>query len=165
MVVLDKTVFDLAERLGEQLVTRGCFLAAAESCTGGELAACITDVPGSSAWFDVGFVVYSNAAKQRTLGVPEAVIAQHGAVSQAVVEALVRGIFVNSEADVAVSISGVAGPSGGSLDKPVGTVWLAFGLRHEPVETLLCHFSGDRASVRQQAVRVSLMRLMRLISD
>ena len=138
-------------------------LATAESCTGGMIAATCTDRAGSSVWFERGFVTYSNAAKTGMLGVDAALIAQHGAVSEAVVRAMVQGALTHSLAQVAVAVTGVAGPGGGSADKPVGTVWFGFALPNH-VSTEMRHFGGDRAAVRQATVRHALTRLTELIN-
>ncbi|MEQ6918507.1 CinA family protein [Halomonas aquatica] len=153
-------LFALAERLGRACRERGITVTAAESCTGGGVASAITAVAGSSEWFETGYVTYSNGAKNRLLGVPEALLVEHGAVSREVVEAMVAGACRDSGAGLGVAISGVAGPGGGSDDKPVGTVWLAWG-DAEGAETE-CHlYPGDRASVREQAVREALIGLVR----
>ena len=136
----------------------------AESCTGGGLAAAITEVPGSSGWFDYGFVTYSNTAKIDLLGVPSEIFPTEGAVSAACVAAMTSGAMARAGAHLAVAISGIAGPGGGSPEKPVGTVWLAWRWRAEvsiaPTDaslTVEClHFSGDRAAVRAQAVMAAL---------
>ena len=142
----------LAEQLGEALLAQGRVLATAESCTGGWMAKLVTDIAGSSQWFDRGFVTYSNAAKQDMLGVSGAMLESEGAVSEPTVAAMAGGALDNSLADVALAISGIAGPGGERPGKPVGTVCFAWQQRgHGPrVETR--HFSGDRNNVRQQAV-------------
>jgi len=156
-VDLDLTA--LAERLGDRCRERGVTVTAAESCTGGGVACAITAVAGSSAWFETGYVTYADGAKTRLLGVPEALLAEHGAVSRAVVEAMVVGACRDSGAELGVAISGVAGPGGGTPDKPVGTVWLAWGDADGAGAT--CHrFEGDRAAVREQAVREALVGLV-----
>ena len=136
-------------------------LATAESCTGGLIAAACTDVAGSSAWFERGFVTYSNAAKSEMLGVDPGLIDRHGAVSEAVVRAMAQGALAHSRAQLAVAVTGVAGPTGGSADKPVGTVWFGWatpaGLHSE-----VRHFAGDRAAVRAATVRHALEGLLRL---
>jgi nicotinamide-nucleotide amidase len=137
-------------------------LAIAESCTGGLIAACCTDVAGSSDWFDRGFVTYSNAAKTEMLGVDATLIAEHGAVSEPVARAMVQGALQHSAAQVAVSVTGVAGPGGGSPAKPVGTVWMGWATPHGVV-TELHHFAGDRAQVRAATVQHSLQRLVDLL--
>lgn len=137
-------------------------LATAESCTGGLIAAACTDLAGSSAWFERGFVTYSNAAKTELLGVPADLIGTHGAVSDAVVRAMALGAVAHSHAQVAVAVTGVAGPGGGSDDKPVGTVWLAWNVcGHVTAEC--CHFAGDRAAVRQATVLRILKQLTELL--
>lgn len=153
--VTERDLRALSNRLGELLQATGGRLAAAESCTGGWLAKVVTDVAGSSAWFDRGFVTYSNAAKQAMLGVPEALLAEHGAVSGPVVRAMALGALRHSEAEHAVAISGVAGPGGGSADKPVGTVWFGWaGPAGATCERRL--FAGDREQVRREAVAAAL---------
>lgn len=153
----------LAERLGRQCLEMAVSVTAAESCTGGGVAAAITDIAGSSDWFETGYVTYSNAAKTRLLGVSEALLAQHGAVSQAVVEAMVEGACADSGAQAGVAISGVAGPGGGSAEKPVGTVWLAWRAGGR-VDARCCLFEGDRIAVRQQAVITALEGLLERLS-
>jgi len=151
---------ELAGRLGGLLLTRGERLAVAESCTGGWVAQSLTAVAGSSAWFDRGFVSYSNAAKCDMLGVPETTLARHGAVSEAVARAMAQGALNNSLADWALSITGIAGPSGGSPEKPVGTVCFAWAGRESGCVAMSCHFTGDRAAVREQSVRHALTGLL-----
>jgi len=150
----------LAEDLGCQLVERGEWLAAAESCTGGWLAQSVTAIAGSSTWFDRGFVTYSNAAKVDMLSVPESVLARHGAVSEAVARAMAQGTLAHSRADWSVAITGIAGPGGGSPEKPVGTVCFAWARKDGGCEAQTCRFSGDRKSVREQSVRHALMGLI-----
>ncbi|MDX1465934.1 MAG: CinA family protein [Halomonas sp.] len=153
----------LAERLGERCRARGITVTTAESCTGGGVASAITEVAGSSEWFETGYVTYANGAKTRLLGVPEALLAEHGAVSREVVEAMVIGACRDSGAALGVAISGVAGPGGGSADKPVGTVWLAWG-GAERAEAECHRFPGDRAAVRERAVREALVGLVRRLA-
>ena len=137
-------------------------MATAESCTGGLIAAACTDLSGSSNWFERGFVTYSNAAKTELLGVPAALIAAHGAVSEPVVRAMAGGAVARSRAQVAVAVTGVAGPTGGSADKPVGTVWFGFALPGQLV-TETRRFEGDRAAVRVATVAHALQRLEELV--
>jgi nicotinamide-nucleotide amidase len=151
--------------LANLLVKNDCFLVTAESCTGGMIAAACTDLAGSSAWFERGFVTYSNAAKTQALGVSASLIATEGAVSEAVVCAMAQGALSHSKAQVAVAVTGVAGPSGGSALKPVGTVWFGFavpGLDHV-VSDVQC-FNGDRAAVRLATVHHAVNRLIELLS-
>ncbi|MFG6138453.1 CinA family protein [Halomonas sp. B23F22_10] len=154
----------LAERLGALCRERGASVATAESCTGGGVANAITEIAGSSDYFETGYVTYSNAAKTRLLGVPEPLLERCGAVSHEVVEAMVAGACTESGADLAVAISGVAGPGGGSADKPVGTVWLAWGAPGR-VRTERRHFAGERDAVRDQAVNVALQGLIAELED
>ncbi|MCY1371286.1 Nicotinamide-nucleotide amidohydrolase PncC [compost metagenome] len=149
----------LVEQLATELKARGQFLATAESCTGGLIAGACTDLSGSSDWFERGFVTYSNAAKTSMLGVPAALIAQHGAVSEPVARAMAAGALAQSAAQLAVAVTGVAGPTGGSADKPVGTVWFGWATP-EGVTTEHQRFDGDRAAVRQAAVRHALAGLL-----
>lgn len=149
----------LAAELGAALLARGEWLALAESCTGGWLAQAVTAIAGSSAWFDRGFVTYSNAAKTDMLGVSEATLERHGAVSEATARAMAQGALAHSRADWAVAITGVAGPSGGSPDKPVGTVCFAWAAKDGGCEAQIRHFTGDRAAVREQSVRYALQGL------
>ncbi len=148
--------------VADSLNKLGWKLATAESCTGGLIAARCTDLAGSSDWFDRGFVTYSNAAKTEMLGVDAALIAQHGAVSEPVVRAMVQGALQQSQAQVAIAVTGVAGPSGGSAAKPVGTVWLGWATPAGVVSELQ-HFAGDRAQVRAATVAHALQRLTALL--
>lgn len=157
---VEESIDDLAARLGAVLVARDWKAATAESCTGGGIAEAITRIPGSSAWFDQGFVTYSNAAKHTQLGVPEETLDQHGAVSAATVEAMATGAITHSRADVAVAVSGVAGPHGGTPTRPVGTVWLAWARRGAPPEAQAVHLPGERAQVREASVRRALEGLI-----
>lgn len=157
------TVADLAARLASQLLARGHMLASAESCTGGMIAAACTDLAGSSAWFERGFVTYSNEAKTDLLAVPAALIAEHGAVSEPVAKAMAAGALQHSRAQVAVAVTGVAGPGGGSADKPVGTVWLAWATP-QGVEAECQHFSGDRGQVREATVQHALAGLLQRLA-
>lgn len=134
-------------------------LATAESCTGGMIAAACTDLAGSSQWFERGFVTYSNAAKTDMLGVPPAMIEQEGAVSEAVARAMADGVLIHSPAQVSLAVTGVAGPTGGSDAKPVGTVWFAWCVNGE-THSEMQHFAGDRATVRAATVRYALQRLL-----
>lgn len=150
----------LAETLGGELLARGEWLAAAESCTGGWLAQSVTSIAGSSAWFERGFVTYSNAAKVDMLGVPETTLERHGAVSEATARAMAQGALQHSRADWTVAITGIAGPGGGSPDKPVGTVCFAWAQKEAGCEAQTCCFDGDRAAVREQAVNFALQGLL-----
>ncbi len=154
---------DLAEQLGECLMSKGMKLASAESCTGGWLAKIITDIPGSSAWFVGSVVSYSNEAKQSLLGVSADTLSEFGAVSGDTVLEMSDGLFAHTDADVAVSISGIAGPDGGSDDKPVGLVWLSWGKRDKSVFANSFNFDGDREDVRRQSIKQALDNLLDLL--
>ena len=145
------------------LTGRGWLLASAESCTGGLVAAACTDVAGSSLWFERGFVCYSNAAKTELLGVPAALIEQHGAVSGAVVRAMAEGALARSRAQASLAVTGIAGPAGGSADKPVGTVWFGWCVAGQ-TEAQRCRFDGDRGAVRAQATLHALRELARRLA-
>jgi nicotinamide-nucleotide amidase len=153
----------LCEQLAQALQARGWMLATAESCTGGMIAAACTDLSGSSNWFERGFVTYSNAAKTELLGVDPALIAQHGAVSELVARAMAFGAVRHSQAQVSVSITGVAGPSGGTPQKPVGTVWFGFQVDGQ-LTSETRRFAGDRAAVRTATVEHALQRLLALLA-
>jgi len=150
----------IATRLGELLTARGWRLATAESCTGGWIAKVVTDIPGSSGWFDRGFVSYSNAAKQEMLGVRPETLEAQGAVSEGTVREMAAGAIERSRAQVAVAVSGIAGPAGGSADKPVGTVCFAWTIPGSQIQTRRLQFAGNRDEVRHQAVRVALELLL-----
>lgn len=160
---MDNYLLQLSQRLGEQLLQRNWHVATAESCTGGGVAAAITAVPGSSAWFEYGIVSYANDAKQKLLGVNHETLMREGAVSEAVVIEMVRGVLALAEADIAIAISGVAGPGGDTPGKPVGTVWFASAKANGEMTTELQHFSGDRNTVQKQAVIFALENLIALI--
>ena len=152
----------MAQQLAGLLLERHWQMATAESCTGGMIAAACTDLAGSSSWFERGFVTYSNAAKHDSLGVPQDLIAQHGAVSEAVARAMAQGALAHSQAQVAVAVTGVAGPTGGSAAKPVGTVWFGFASPAGVVTETRC-FAGDRAAVRQDTVAHAFERLCEIV--
>lgn len=154
MVEIDP-VQDRATRVGAALQARGWQLVTAESCTGGWMGQAITAVAGSSAWFDRGFITYSNTAKQDLLQVPAEVLENHGAVSEATVLAMAQGGLRNSAAQLAVAVSGIAGPDGGTPDKPVGTVWIAWA-SPETARAQRFLFHGDRETVRRQTVIAAL---------
>ncbi len=150
--------------LADALRARGWQLATAESCTGGLIAAGCTAMAGSSDWFERGFVTYSNAAKTELLGVPAALIDTHGAVSEPVARAMAEGALGHSRADVAVAVTGIAGPGGGTPDKPVGTVWLAWSVRGGTTQARRLQLSGDREAVRQGTVSEALQSLRECLS-
>lgn len=154
----------LAMETGALLKKTGVTLVTAESCTGGWIAQAVTSVAGSSAWFDRGFVTYSNEAKTEMLGVPAALIAQYGAVSEAVVKEMALGAVKNSRAHLSVAVSGVAGPDGGTREKPVGTVWFAWGQKRGYAEAEVHRLTGDRVTVRARAVALALDGLRQRLS-
>lgn len=144
------------DTVADILTQKQAMLTCAESCTGGWISKVLTDKAGSSAWFERSFITYSNLAKQQMLGVPETLLAEHGAVSEPIVRKMAQGAMQSSLARYALAVSGVAGPSGGTADKPVGTVWLAWAGPNQTISR--CElFSGDRESVRQQTVAMALV--------
>jgi len=158
-MMTDSELMQLSERIGLALKARGATLTTAESCTGGWVAKVITDVAGSSAWFDRGFVTYSNEAKAQMIGVKPTTLEAHGAVSEPVVVEMAIGAIKAARAAYAISISGIAGPDGGSAEKPVGTVWFGFAsAAGEGITRCEC-FAGDRESVRRQATAYALKTL------
>ena len=161
--VSDEELLQLAHLLGQKLHARGWMLAAAESCTGGWLAQVVTAIPGSSVWFDRGFVTYSNEAKQEMLGVAAATLQTHGAVSEETVREMAEGTLRRSRAMISVSISGVAGPGGGTPQKPVGTVCIAWAVKDQAPFSTVCRLSGDREEIRSRAVAAALRGLIESI--
>lgn len=155
----------LAAQVGGLLKAHGLMLATAESCTGGGVAQAITDVAGSSAWFERGFITYSNLSKQQMLDVSEATLIQHGAVSEAAVREMVAGALDNSTAQVALAVSGIAGPEGGTPDKPVGTVWFAWGLKNGATHAQRHQINGGRAEVRARSVQLALQGVLDLLGQ
>ena len=145
-----------------RLLARRHMLATAESCTGGMIAAACTDLSGSSQWFERGFVTYSNEAKAEMLAVPPGLIEEHGAVSESVARAMADGALAHSRAQVSLAVTGVAGPTGGTKAKPVGTVWFAWCVGGE-THSEMQHFAGDRAAVRTATLRYALKRLLSLL--
>lgn len=159
MMMTDKELAQLSADVGERLLKLGATMTTAESCTGGWIAKVLTDIPGSSQWFERGFVTYSNEAKQELVGVTAASLEQAGAVSEPVVKEMAEGARARAKAQFAVSVSGIAGPDGGSAEKPVGTVWFAFAAQAQPTLTLREVFTGDREAVRRQATACALLKL------
>ena len=162
--VSDDELLQLAHTLGQKLHARGWMLATAESCTGGWLAQVVTAIPGSSAWFDRGFVTYSNEAKQDMLGVQAATLQAHGAVSEETAREMAAGVLEHSGAQISVGISGIAGPGGGTPKKPVGTVCIAWAAGEQAPFSTVCRLSGDREEIRSRAVAAALRGLIELIS-
>jgi nicotinamide-nucleotide amidase len=161
----DSELYDLAERVGRKLKAAGRRLVTAESCTAGWVAKALTDVPGSSQWFECGYVTYSDTAKVRDLGVAPRTLESFGAVSEQAVREMAEGALRVSGAQVALAVSGIAGPDGGTPDKPVGTVWFCAAAREEPATEIIAeeqHFDGDRAFVRSRSVEYGLRLILRL---
>jgi nicotinamide-nucleotide amidase len=154
---------NLSQQLGQALLQNNATVTTAESCTGGGVASAITEVAGSSQWFGRGFITYANQAKHDMLHVPETVLSTQGAVSEAVVRAMVQGAAQSAGADYAVAISGIAGPGGGTEDKPVGTVWFAW-LSPQGISSQVHILTGDRTAVREQAVKISLQELLHMVT-
>ena len=161
---MKKEIFELSSELGRALLEKKASVTTAESCTGGGVGNAITAVSGSSQWIHSAYVTYANHAKHYLLGVPEALLLDQGAVSEAVVKEMVKGAAQAAKSDFAVAISGVAGPSGGSTAKPVGTVWFAI-LGPQGIRSLKHQFAGDREAVREQSVQISLQELLHQVSE
>lgn len=159
-----QNALELAAQIGTELKAKRLLLTVAESCTGGGVAQAITEIAGSSDWFDCGFVTYSNSSKSELLNIPAALIARHGAVSEEIAAAMAEGAIANSEGNVSLSTTGIAGPTGAVPGKPVGTVcfgWVVGGVTH--TERLI--FTGDRHAVREQTVAHALNRLLRYLQE
>ncbi|AWH87927.1 nicotinamide-nucleotide amidase [Limnobaculum parvum] len=154
--MLDTRICTLSQQIGQRLVATGQWITCAESCTGGLIAAYFTEIAGSSAYFDRGFVTYSNQAKQQLLGVNQQTLSRWGAVSEQTVREMATGALKAARADIAISVSGIAGPDGGSAEKPVGTVWFGWANRDGVVIARKRRFNGNRHQVRQQAVEYAL---------
>lgn len=159
----DKTLYQLAEQVGQALKSHGLMLATAESCTGGWVSEAITMVPGSSDWFERGFVTYTYISKREMLGVSDDTLGRHGAVSEPTVREMVTGALTRSHAQVAVAVSGTAGPAGGTPEKPVGTICLAWSLKDGAPQSETQHFAGDREAVRKQSVEHALRGVLLLL--
>ena len=153
---MDNELFELARQLGLLLKSNGEKITTAESCTGGWIAQTLTEVPGSSAWFDRGFVTYSNAAKMQMLGVSPETLEKYGAVSAQTATEMVVGALAHSDADCAVAVTGIAGPDGGSAEKPVGTVFIAWAYKNRVVTVVRQQLTGDRHQIRRQTVKMAL---------
>ena len=159
------TLHNLAKQIGASLLAHEWQLGLAESCTGGLAAATITDLAGSSAWFDSSAVVYSNQAKQDLLQVSKNTLHQYGAVSEQVAAEMAEGLLKQGRASIVASVTGIAGPGGGTAEKPVGTVCFAWSLPNELTLTELKHFDGDRSAIREQSVNHSLHHLIHLLNN
>lgn len=160
----DQNLGRIAREVGERLLARGEALATAESCTGGLIASVLTDIPGSSAWFERGIVSYSNAAKEQLLGVPEDTLAAHGAVSAATAVAMADGLLARAPVHWTLAVTGIAGPAGGTPDKPVGTVWIAWAGQGIASGATRFQFAGNRAAVRSASARAALQGLLDLLA-
>ncbi len=166
----DTQSIKIAAALGQALLRRGWQVSAAESCTGGGIAQAITAIDGSSQWFESSFVTYSNQSKSELLGVPQALLSEQGAVCEATVTAMAKGAIMNTNADIAVAVSGIAGPTGGSPERPVGSVWIAWCQAIDRTQSpglfstmaRYYHFDGDRYRIRQQAIEAALSGLLTL---
>jgi len=163
--ISDASLLTRVNEVAELLLQQNKRLVTAESCTGGWVAKCCTDLPGSSVWFDRGFVTYSNQAKQDQLNVGLETLNDNGAVSLAVVEEMALGALANSQADISVALTGIAGPGGGSELKPVGTVWIGWGIKNGGVHSICFQFDGDRESIRKQAVFEALGGIIKNARD
>ena len=159
---MTEDITQLAQRLGNKLFAKGWQISCAESCTGGGVGYAITSISGSSAWFKKGFITYSNDAKQDLLGVSEHTLNLHGAVSAATVEEMAVGAAKQANAEVAIAISGVAGPDGGTPDKPVGTVWFGFFINGQSINQKQL-INGDRQAVRIKAIEFALSKILKLL--
>jgi len=161
----DRELAEAAQRVADLFIARGAMLATAESCTGGWIAKLLTDIAGSSAWFEGGAVTYSNALKQKLLGVEAATLERYGAVSRETVLEMVAGARRRFATTVAVAVTGVAGPTGGSADKPVGTVWIGWQRGEDAAQAELFRFDGDRDAVRRQSVAAALRGIVRVLTN
>jgi len=162
---IKNSIEQLSQTLGESLIKHQIKLTSAESCTGGGLAFVITEIPGSSAWFERGFVTYSNQAKIDLLGVPAEIIEQYGAVSEETASAMAIGALKFSQAEISIAITGIAGPTGGTRDKPVGTVWFGWSHKILGTDTVVKYFSGSRKKIRKQAIQFALENLCKFIEE
>ena len=153
----------LAQKMGRIAKRHGIFIATAESCTGGGIAAAITRIPGSAKWFDRGFVTYHNLAKKQMLGVRQETLHTNGAVSEPGARQMAAGALRRSQATVTVAVTGIAGPGGGTREKPVGTVWFAWAAKNNPVQSRMFRFKGDRYEVRRQTVAMALQGIIDLL--
>ena len=161
----DEKLYQLAECVGAALKAKGMMMATAESCTGGWIAQAVTAVPGSSEWFERGFVTYTYISKREMLGVKSETLDAHGAVSEQTVREMTAGALERSHAQVAVSVSGTAGPSGGTPQKPLGTVCIGWGAKDGALQSATKHFDGDREAVRRQAVVFALERVLAVVGS
>ncbi|PIQ37393.1 MAG: damage-inducible protein CinA [Lysobacterales bacterium CG17_big_fil_post_rev_8_21_14_2_50_64_11] len=164
VIPTDAELHRLAIAVGEQLKANRLMLVTAESCTGGWIAKMITDIPGCSEWFDCGVAAYSYEAKQALLGVRPETLVEHGAVSEETCMEMVSGVLIASGGNVAVAVTGIAGPGGGGVDKPVGSVWIGWKRRGGYPKAELFHFAGDREAVRRQTVAHALLGILKMLT-
>lgn len=162
---MDTELITLADHLGHDLKQAGRSLATAESCTGGLLGAVLTSIPGSSLWFERGFISYSNMSKREMLDVKTETLTRHGAVSEPTARAMAEGVLAHSHADLAVAITGIAGPAGGTPEKPVGMVCFAWAARKQPTQTRTERFSGDRETVRRRSIQAAIEGVRTLLAS
>jgi nicotinamide-nucleotide amidase len=163
--MIEQDIEHAVKRLARALTRRAWKMAVAESCTGGWIAKCCTDLAGSSGWFERGFVTYSNDAKVSMLGVEPAALQQHGAVSEIVARQMAQGVLASSVAQASVAVTGVAGPDGGTTEKPVGTVWFAWAVNGKEGRSECLRFEGNRDSIRHQSVLHALKGMLQMVSD
>ena len=161
----DQTLHDLAKQVGLALTRQGLMLASAESCTGGWLGQIVTSIPGSSTWYQSGFITYTANSKQKMLGISTKTLKEYGEVSEQMARDMAHGVVTKSGAQVSVSITGIAGPGGGTTKKPVGMVCFAWEMKDNHMRSETRHFSGDREAVRQQSVAVAMQGLITLLRD
>ena len=159
----DQALYELAQRTGEALKSRALMLVTAESCTGGWVGEAVTMVPGSSEWYERGFITYTYISKREMLGVREETLEQHGAVSEQTVKEMAAGALAHSHAQIAVAVSGTAGPAGGTAEKPVGTVCFAWALKNREPVAETRHFGGDRETVRRRSVELALHGVLKIL--
>jgi len=164
MVIYNMEFNKLATQLGEKLEAHNFMLTTAESCTGGQVAEVVTSVSGSACWFERGFVTYSNQAKQEMLGVKTATLEKYGAVSEETAQEMAAGALLHSHAQISIAVTGIAGPTGGSVEKPIGTVCFAWTGKSLPTQSATQHFTGDRNSIRTQAVKYILEKIIQTLT-
>lgn len=164
-MTIDHDIAILAAKVGTSLKRHGYLLSTAESCTGGAVANAITDIPGSSEWFDCGFITYSSESKREILGVTQDSLVSHGAVSEVVVRQMVTGALRHSRSEVALAVSGIAGPTGATSGKPIGTVWLAWGIKGGPPIACLHYLYGDRTEIRKRSTLLALQGILDLLDE
>lgn len=162
---MENKLFDLAEKLGQLLKDKGKKISTAESCTGGWIAQVITEIPGSSSWFDRGFVTYSNLSKMEMLGVSRVTLEKYGAVSEETVREMAAGALTNSASDWSIAVSGIAGPDGGTPEKPVGTVMIGWQERGCEPKSLKLQLKGSRHEIRRETVLKALVKMYRMLSE